>query len=226
MVKNKRKYLFLLLIGFSLTLYAQRQTNYGAIFSGELEKGLTPNLSLSLGEEVRLIDNSVGFDRSSTSVGLDYAFLQKKIKVGAYYNFMYLYNSDHYYEPRHRYYFNLSYKEAVGQFTLSWRGRFQGTYRDENHGEYKINPKYVMKNKFEVEYSVWGHPWKPFISCDFTSELNDPTGNDLTRVRYEGGTTWRLNRTDYLNFFVRFDQYLTAKDPHVLSLGVGYKVKL
>ena len=224
---NKLKYLFLFFgMWFSLAVYAQRDLNMGVFLSGELDKRLNDNWNLSVSEELRLMNAPVGFERSVTSAGVDYAFLHRKIKMGAYYSFLYLYNNNHYFEPRHRYYFNLSYRESIGRYTLSWRGRVQGTYRDENRGMYKINPKYVLRNKFQIDYSFWGRPWKPFLSCDLSNELNNPMGNELTRIRYEAGTSWRLNRTDFMEFFVRFDQSLNAKDPFVLALGIGYKLKL
>jgi hypothetical protein len=226
MMINKIKYLFfLLLVSFSSLAQSQRETGLGASFSLDLEKGLSRFLSLSMNEEIRLIDNRTGFDRTVTSVGLDYSLFNKKIKFGVYYAFIYLYNNDYLFEPRHRYYFNLSYKESVEQFTFSWRGRLQGTYRDENRGEYKINPKYILKNKFEVEYALWGLPWKPYLSCDFSTAMNDPMGNDLNRIRLQGGTNWRLNRTTYLEFFVRYDDYFTKGDDNALSIGACYKIK-
>lgn len=219
------KILFFLFLFPGLLLAQETETDFGAIFSLEGEKGLYRDLSLSFEEEIRLITNSNAFDRSVTSVGLDYPFLDKRLKVGLYYALIYLHNNDQYYEFRHRYYFNVSFRETVDQFTFSWRGRLQGTNRDEDRGRYKINPKYVMKNRFEVEYSIWGKPWKPFFSCDLSSELNDPMGNDLTRIRFQGGTSWRLNRTDYVNFYLRWDEYLVDNDPRVISLGVGFRRK-
>ena len=217
--------IFLFLTALLPVVAQERETDAGLVLSYEAQKELIRNMSLSLEEEVRLVTNSIGFDRNVTTAGLDYAFWNKRVKVGTAYAFIYLYNSNYWFEPRHRYYFNLAYRETVGRFTLSWRGRVQGTYRHENRGSYKINPKYIMKNKFEVEYSIWGKPWKPFVSCDLSTELNDPTGNDLARVRTEAGTTYRLNRTDYLTFFLRWDEYLADSDPRVLSAGVGYRMK-
>jgi len=225
----KSKLIVFLLLSSLLTFaQGQRETNIGASLSAELQKEdlFLRNLNLTVEEEVRLIDNIKGFDRSVTSLGLDYSFFEKRMKVGGYYAFIYLYNDKHYYEPRHRYYLNLSFKQPWQRYTFSWRGRVQGTYRDENRGAYKTNPKYIMKNKFEIEYSVWGRPWKPYISCDFSTELNNPIGNELTRIRYQGGTSWRLNRTDYLDFFMRFDNYFSDDDPHVFSVGVGYRLKM
>jgi hypothetical protein len=223
---HKHAFIFFLLISFSSLAQTPRETNLGASMSVEVEKELGRFFTLAGEEEVRLMDNTIGFERSVTSLGIDYSFFDRKVKVGAYYAFLYLYNKDYLFESRHRYYLNLSYKETFEPFILSWRGRLQGTYRDENRGEYKINPKYVMKNKIEAAYTIWGSPWKPYLSCDFSTILNEPVrGYELTRLRFQGGASWRLNRTTYLDFFLRFDEYLSDDDPRVLSLGVSYKMK-
>ena len=218
---------FLLLLPATVIAESGKETNAGLSLSYEAEKNLIRELNWSIEEEIRLVTNATGFDRSSTTTGLDYAFWKKRMKIGAYYTFLYRYNNKFLYEPRHRYYFNLSLRETLGNFTLSWRGRVQSTYRQENRGQYKINPKYVMKNKFEVEYSVWGRPWKPFVSCDLSTELNNPMGNDLTRIRTEAGATHRINRTNYITFFFRWDEYLVDFDSHprLLALGVAYRMK-
>jgi hypothetical protein len=223
---GKIKYtLLLLLLSFPSFAQREKETDWGASMTVEAEKDLSRKLSLGIEEEIRLSTNN-SFDRNITSVGLDYALINKKLKIGAYYAFIYLSNDDHLYEPRHRYHVNLSYKETLSSFTLSWRGRYQVTYRDENRGEYKINPKQVMKNKLEVEYSIWGSPWKPYISCDFSTLLNDPVrGYELTRLRFQGGTSWRLNKTTYLDFHFRWDEYIRYKEPRLLSLGATYKIK-
>jgi hypothetical protein len=198
----------------------------GASLSLEVEKDLNRFFTLAGEEEIRLLNNSTGFDRTVTSLGIDYSLFDRKMKAGVYYAFLYLYNKDHFYEARHRYYLNLSYKETFEPFILSWRGRLQGTYRDETRGEYKINPKYMMKNRIEAAYTIWGSPWKPYLSCDFSTSLNDPVmGYELTRMRFQGGANLRLNRTSWIDFFLRFDDYLSGDDSHLLSLGVSYKMK-
>ena len=220
--------LLLLLVSLSAFSQSDKETQLGAIMAIEVDKVLGRHFSVALEEEIRLINNNIGFDRSVTTLGLDYSFFNKKAKIGAYYAYIYLYNNDYLFEPRHRFYLNMSYKEVVEPFTFSWRGRLQSTYRDEDIDRYKINPKYVMKNKLEVTYSIWGSPWKPYVSCDFSTILNDPMvdGYDLIRMRFMGGVNWRLNRTTYLDFFLRYDKQMDQRDPNVFSLGVSYKIKL
>lgn len=192
----------------------------------EVEKELNRFLSVTGEEEMRLISNRIGFDRNVASLGVDYSLFDRKVKVGAYYAFLRLYNNDYLFESRHRYYVNISYRETFEPFTLSWRGRLQSTCRNENRDEYKVNPKYVLKNRAEVAYAIWGSPWRPYFSCEFSTTLHDPVrGRELTRIRLQGGASWRLNRTTYLDFFLRFDEHLIYSDPQVVWLGVAYKVR-
>lgn len=228
---HKRKNSILFLLFCLLPFVASAETRISGILSLSAEKKLNNHFDLNLAEEVRFLDNAILFERNVTSIGLDYSFFERRLKVGGYYAFLYLYNDDApkyndapRFEARHRYYFNLSYKETINRWTFSWRGRWQVTHRDETIGQYKINPKQILKNKFQIEYSIWGRPWKPFISCDLYSDLNNPDGNYLTRIRYQAGTSWRLNRTDYLNFFARYDQYIDRRESGVIALGVGYKL--
>jgi hypothetical protein len=226
--KGRGRGLFFLFILLSFASFAQsqREMDAGASFTFAVEKDLSRFLTLAMDEEIRIVDNNTGFDRNVTSLGLDCSLFDRKVKIGAYYAFIYLYNNDFLYEPRHRYYLNLSYKETFEPFIFSWRGRLQGTYRDENRGDYKINPKYVMKNKFEAAYMIWGSPWRPYLSCDLSTSLNNPLLEyELLRIRYESGVNWRLDRTTYMEFFLRWDEYLSDTDAHKLSIGVAYKMK-
>jgi hypothetical protein len=217
------------LLLFPIVAFSQpkRETKAGALLSFELEKKLSQTFSLNFAEEVRFQTNNIGFDRNILSLGADYSFWEKRFKAGAYYAFLYLYNNDYRFEMRNRFYANLSFKHSFTPINLSWRGRIQATLRDENRGNYKVNPRYVLKNKVEIEYEIWGKPFKPYLSCDLSINLNDPvTRYDPTRLRFQLGTTWRINRTDYLDFFLRYDEYLKNDDPRVFSIGVGYKMKL
>lgn len=192
-----------------------------------VDRDVRRNLNINFEEEVRLITGNNGFDRTVGTLGFDYALFDKRIKIGACYAFIYLCNDDRVYEPRHRFFLNLSCRQNLEPFTFSWRIRLQETLRDDSRGRYRINPRYVMKNKLEVEYAVWGKPWKPFLSCDFSTNLNDPeTRYDLIRLRFQGGVTWRLDRTRSIDFLVRWDEYLKTRDPRVISLGVAYRLRL
>lgn len=216
-----------LLLAVAVVAQPKREMDLGAILSVEAQSSLTKNLNLSVEEELRLVTNEIGFDRSVTSLGLTYGLFDKKLRVGGGYAYMRLYNSKQYFENRHRYYVNLSYRHTFNrEWSASLRSRVQGTWRDENVGSYSVNPKYVWRNRLTIEHSVFGKPFKPFGSIECSTNLNDADGTDFYRIRYEVGTEWRQGRDDYWNFFLRFDQYLPLEDAHTLSLGVSYKFKL
>ena len=221
---SKYSSIFIVLLFISLSALGQeRETDMGAIFTVRLNKDLNRFFGLSFEEEVRLLTENTGFDRLMSDVGIDYTIV-KGLKAGVFYSYIYLYNNNFLYEGRHRYYANLSYKYGANRkLTLTWRTRFQGTYRDENRGEYKINPKYILRNKLEAEYNILGTRWKPYLSAEVTNTLNDPLGNEIYKLRFQGGTSWRLDRTAYLEFYLRADEYLTGQDPRVISIGMGYK---
>jgi hypothetical protein len=222
-------YILLLLLLFTRPLSAQQEnrTETGMSLSFAAGRDLHRNLNINFEEEVRLITGSNGFDRTVCTLGLDYSLFDRRIKIGACYAFIYLYNDDHIYESRHRFFLNLTFRQNQEPFTFSWRIRLQETLRDNSRGRYRINPRCVMKNKLEIEYAIWGKPWKPFLSCDFSTNLNDPeTRYDLIRLRFQGGVNWRLDRTASIDFFVRRDEYLKNRDPHVVSLGVAYRLRI
>ena len=216
----------IILLFISLSMLGQeRETDLGAAFSIQLNKDLSRFFELSFEQEVRLLtnNNTAGFSRSISSVGIDYKIV-RGLKAGISYNYMYLYNSDFLHESRHRYYANLSYKYAVNRkLSLVWRTRFQGTLRDESRGEYRINPKYVLRNRLEAEYDILGTRWKPYLSAEATNSLNDPLGNEIYKLRFQGGTSYRLDRSSYLEFYLKADEYLWGEDPRVVSIGIGYK---
>ncbi|MDR1861026.1 MAG: DUF2490 domain-containing protein [Bacteroidales bacterium] len=205
----------------------QRDTKYGASLAAEVEKSLLRNLNLSVEEEIRLINNQTGFNRNVTSAGFNYSLMDKKLKLGASYSFIYLYNNDFRYEMRHRLHANVTFRETVGPFVLSWRTRIQESIRNPRRGSYRVNPRYVLKNRLEAEYVIWGKPWKPFLSCEMSINLNDPqTRYDPTRLRFCGGADWRLNRSTSLSLFIRWDEQLKGADPRVIAPGISYKVRM
>lgn len=208
------------------TLQAQKDTDYGAVLTFEVDRELSRFFRLSFDEEIRLVNNNnYGFERSATTLGLDYELFYGKGRIGAYYSFLYLYNSDYIHEARHRYFLNASYKEDVGSFTLSWRGRFQSTIRNENLGSYKVNPKYVLRNRLQAEYNFFMSRWTPVFSCDLTTALNDPR-YDLSRIRFQGGADYRLYRNTYLSAFLRYDVNYEEDENNRLSVGFTYRIKM
>ena len=213
---------------FSPVLFSQnaRETRLGTIFSVELEKEFTKSFSGIFKQDLRFENNAAGFDRTASTLGLEYSLIRKKLKIGGFYSFIHKYNNDFLFESRNRFYLNLIWKETLSPITIMWRGRMQTTFRDENKGSYRVNPRSYIRNKLEVSYAIFGSPVKPFVSCDFSTIVFDPKRNlELAKIRYTGGVNWRLNRTNYFELYLRYNQRMDFRDPNSLALGAMYKVK-
>lgn len=223
------KFIFLsifVFMNFLLLSQANRETDFGFYTEFDFEQKLYRNLSLNISDELRLKTNIIAFDRNVATVGLDYSFFDKKLKFGLNYANIHLYNNDHYFENRNRFFANISYKYSINRVTISWRLRLQTTIRNEYRGDYKINPRYVMKNKFEIEYDIFGKAFKPFVSCDFSNNLNDyRSGYGIIRLRFQAGSSWRIDRNNYLLFFLNYDEYFKNYEPRIIAFCITYKLK-
>lgn len=203
----------------------EESTDLGASFAFELQKKLSTNLDISLEEELRLATNGSGFERNALTAGAGYSFLNKRMKVGLFYSYIYQYKEKGN-QHRHRYYATLLYKQPLGRFELSWRGRIQGTYQKLKETSKKVNPSYVLRNKLEVTYNIRQSPWEPFLSAETSHSLNKKKDNGLYRVRYLTGASYKINKMNSLSLFLRYDSYYKDEGPDLLGIGVGYKLKL
>jgi len=232
-----------ILLLFPALAFAQYEqgTRGGLSLGFDGEKRLSHKIYLGFSQEFRLAavaspyteTNSIfsplpdlDYDRSITSVGLDYSIIAKRLKAGVYYTFLYVMNNDYLYEPRHRMHLSLTYKHPFAhQWSVSWQAKGQVTLRDEERGDYRVNPRFVLKNRFKIDYQIWGKPFKPFLTVGTVNYLNDDRARyDFQRLRTTLGIEWRINRTNFIDFFGRWDEYLTDTDPRVISLGVNYKM--
>ena len=179
---------------------------------------------ISLTQDLRFNENLTNYARFKTAVGVDYSILPKKLKVGVIYSFLNKENSDFYYDNRHRFTAQLSYRESFPHWRFSWRGRFQSTLRDEDYGDYKVNPKNYLRNKFQVNYILRGSRFKPLASCEFYYQLNNPDHNVIDQIRTTVGCDYILTRNSSLEVFLRYDKEIQVRNPaNVYMFGVFYK---
>ncbi|MDR0872269.1 MAG: DUF2490 domain-containing protein [Prevotellaceae bacterium] len=192
----------------------------------EVSKDLGRFFDASLSQEVRFNQNVTNYCRFETTAEANYNFWRKQAKVGVLYSFINKENSDYLYENRHRFTLQAAYKHEFIKWKLSWRGRFQTTFRDETRGDYKINPKNYLRNRVQVDYIIRGSRFKPSLSCEFFYQLNNPDHNIIDQIRATVGTDYVLTRRSSLEVFLRYDKEIQVKTPAgVLMLGVFYKYK-
>ena len=222
---SKRSFVVALLILHSSFFILHSQTyDFGGTGGYQVSHSLNYLWDISLAQDLRFNQNLTNYARFNTTAEIDYNVWRKKAKIGVLYSFINKENSDYYYDNRHRFAAQLSYRESFPHWRFSWRGRVQSTLRNEDYGDYKVNPKYYLRNKFQVNYLLQGSRFKPSLSCEFYYQLNNPDHNIIDKIRTTVGCDYVLTRQSTLEIFVRYDKEIQVKNPlNICMLGVFYK---
>ena len=209
---------------FACTLQAQT-TDFGAIvgagYSGKIVKGF----GYSVEGEVKTGGNFIEFNRFKASAGLGYSFWKSRFKVSADFDYI-LKNRQTYLENRYRVSGGLTYSEKIRSFKLSLRSKYQASFYDESRAEHKFNPKTYVRNRFEISYSFFSKPVKLYASTEMFIRLYRKDARFIDEMRTVVGVTYRLNKNNSLDFYLRADNEVQVKNPaNIYYIGVGYSFK-
>lgn len=205
---------------------AAQTSDMGAIGSVSVSKDFGAKWDAKLEQEFRFNNNLASFDRSLTSIGVNYTIIRKLLTAEMNYDFIQQ-RQNEYFELRHRSSVALSIQKKISAFELEFRTRGQAIWRDESHGDYKYNPKYVWRNKLECAYTIFGSPIKPFISAEMFCPLNSAYGFYLDGIRATTGLKYRINQRTSMSFLVRYDQDIQQANPKSAFYGgIGWNYKL
>lgn len=189
-------------------------SKFGRFWNGKLE------------QELRMNDNFTSLDRSTTSVAVDYVLIRDLLKIKVDYDLIYK-KQINFYELRQRAGVSLSSSYKLNSFTFKFRTRGQSTYRDEERGEYKFNPKLVWRNRLECAYNIFGSRFKPFASVELSCPIKSPHDLYLDGVRTIVGTKFRVSKHVSTEYFLRYDQEVQQTNPNsVVYAGFGWTYKL
>ena len=209
---------------FACTLQAQT-TDFGAIigagYSGKIVKGF----GYSVEGEVKTSGNFIEFNRFKASAGLGYSFWESRFKVSADFDYI-LKNRETYMENRYRVSGGLTYSEKIRSFKLSLRSKYQASFYDESRAEHKFNPKTYVRNRFEISYSFFSKPVKLYASTEMFIRVYKKDARFIDEMRTVVGVTYRLNKNNSLDFYLRSDNEVQVKNPaNIYYIGVGYNFK-
>ncbi len=214
------RFLFtVLLLIFSEVLAAQTE-DFGVWTSAGIEKELK-KLSIGAEAELRTTDFLGGIDRWSlrTEAGYD---IVKPLKAGVAYQFIYFNDTEYSdFQPRHRFYLFLQWKQELGRFTLALRERLQRTTKDESgrikeNGKtdtYRINPDICWRNRFKLAYDIPRFPINPSLSVETFYQLNNPDGNGFEQFRYSLAFSCKIKKDHELEVYGLLDQGVYSEDP-------------
>jgi hypothetical protein len=226
----------------SLTAYSQSLWT-SADFKARIAKGLSVNAEV----DYRTTDQLKATQRVAGSFGLDYKII-KPLKISSGYTYIHQHIDTEvtnkgniipaYWQPKHRFYFDVTGSVNWNRFNFSLRERYQMTHRKEQSvpkfDEDGVTQKKdelidgktnnMLRSRLQVEYNIKHSRFVPYVSAEIYNSLSDSF--DYDKFRFTVGSEYKLNKHNSLSIYYR---YITNSDQDEHSghiLGVGYKFKL
>lgn len=221
---TKIRFLSILLVFSCLGLCAQTW-NYGTITGANWEHAIHSGFKIFIEEELRWTSSSFHFDRSKTSMGFDYKFWGKSLKMGGNIDYIFKKKWDSF-ENRYRVQCNLSFSHKKGPFNFQNRIGVMASFYDEKRADYFLNPELYLREKIKMEYAVIHKPIKFGFNFEFFLRLNNPQYNIIDELRSELFLDYRFARNQTITLFVRLDNEVQIAEPeNILYLGMVYHFK-
>lgn len=183
-------------------------------------------LSVSVGEQLRVVDNFSRLGRSYTSVEVDYKLLPW-LKAGAGYSLIANNSASKGWSMRHRVAFDLTGSWKADRWKFSIREKIQGTdYGSEVNTYQQPRTVWALKTRFKASYNIPHNKFDPYASAELRTLLNganpayfqysqnysrwnnlNPRYNDVycNRLRLVGGGVWKTPRRNTLDVYLVAD---------------------
>jgi hypothetical protein len=209
---------FLVLAGSNL----RSQVNDAQLWlSANLEKKLTPALSVEFSEEVRMIENITEVGTIYSNLGASYRFL-KKFKVGAAYRFTQKRRLDDTYERFHSWYFEGFYREKINPVGLSLRIRYQSRYAESFSSEKSAIPRNHFRTKLTVKYDLQ-KKFEPYLYAEAFFRTGETPMQSFDQLRLCAGIEYSFNRMHMIDLHYLFCREYNAVNPETdYVIGLSY----
>jgi hypothetical protein len=220
MIRNPgHLFLFLLILAGNSLL---AQVNDAQLWSSvNLEKKLTPALSIGFTEEVRIIENITEVETIFSEIGVSYRFW-KRFKLGAAYRFTLKRRLDDTYEKRNSWYVEGSYHEKIKPFRLVLRLRYQSKYAEGFTSEKSGIPKNHIRTKLMVQYDL-SKKIEPYVYAETFFKTGVPAAESFDELRLCGGVKYSFNRMHKVDLHYLFCREYNDTNPETAYvIGAGY----
>lgn len=202
--------------------FSKKKDDYGILGTVEISKSLNKSFDLSLTEEVRFNESVSNFNRSKTSVELDYTILRRVLSTSVRYDLLAYGNSSSSSSIAHRgrYALTAQYRGLPVRFKL--RTALYSTWRGSSV-EGSTNPRLMWRNKLTLDYNFKKQGLRPYLSGELFVPLNGNKSMELSDYRAALGLKYRTSKASTLDFFVRYQQEVNRKNPDsILYGGIGW----
>lgn len=212
---------------------AAQTTDYGTEWEASATLKVWKGGELTLGEELRLKDNTQRYAKSETSASLQHTILRKQMKpygirwrIGGGYSFINRQNSEYIFYNQHRTMLQTSLAKDWGPWRLSGRLRYQQSWRNPATGSYQVNPQQVLRMRLAARYKASGAPLQLTLSEEIFCQIANPKGNWVDECRTQLAVTHELNKHHSISIYGKIAQELqTANPERFIAIGISYDIQ-
>ncbi len=219
----------LLLLGLLPSVYADGtkddvETDYKYQVAIDFKIKLAKGLNLNIEPELRFYE---GYDKFHLNGGLTYKtfgciywgaayrLVVDRVESSSAYNSFGSFGSAYDSEIYHRYAFDVTYKDKFGDFTPSFRVRYNN-FTDED-----IDNKEYLRSRAKVAYDIPKCKITPFVAAEAFYRIED---SSLYKMRYTTGFSLKVNKKSSFSAEYKFDMF-RYKYKNIHTFGLGYKCK-
>ena len=218
------KKIFVLIIGFSLTIffflrecYAFDNGDFQYWCSGKVSAELSTNWKCDLEEELRFGDNARDFYFRHTDLGFTYSGIASWLDIGIHYRHINVEEREKW-KTEKRPHLNAILKGKLFDVSLNNRGRFEYRNREDSENYWRYRNKFTVKFPFKfTKYHI-----QPYIADEIFYDFNQ---NSLNGNRFYSGINIELVK--HLKAEVYYLWLIGKKDDKWIDLHVfGTKLKI
>lgn len=197
----------------------------GLWLSVNLEKKLSPAWAVQFSEELRLNENITEAGTIFSDLGISYK-LNGNLRASANYRFTNSRRLDNSYDIRHRYYFDLSYRQKLKPIVFNLRGRWQSQYVDVFSSPDGKTPDKYFRPKLEAKLDL-DKKITPFLSAEaFVVTGNNKDMPAFDCMRYTAGLQYAFSSRRGIEIFYLLQRERNVNNPETDYIsGISYSFR-
>ncbi|MDF1572735.1 MAG: DUF2490 domain-containing protein [Bacteroidales bacterium] len=216
--------IFMLLLMLIAPKAEGQEQDFRTWWEVDISKDLTNDLQASLDFSQRFRANSLRYDRTLLTAGLEYE-LFKNFEIDAGYRFYILRDDWMNLATKYRIHGDLSYSVDIAAFEIQFRERVQYGFNDFSTIEDFADNKLTNRNKLSLEYDLFASPFTLFGSYELFTDISNISALEISDHRVELGVEYALTFKSKLGLSYMFDREVNKSNPltaHVIVIGFGY----
>ncbi len=222
---NRRLASIVLMMLLPLVVVKAQLNDFQSWHEVEIQKELSKKMSLSLGQEIRLAENSSYVEEYVTTLGVGYKF-NKYLRAKLCYRYTHGFDFETGIESAQRLYGDLTGRYKIDRFTFSLRERYQVSFANYTDAVLASTPVHYLRTKLVASYNINKSDFNPYASVELFHSLNNPMGNGTDKYRLAAGFDYEFTKHFsaglYYQLQVQRISYRTPSDDYIVGTSFAY----